>query len=198
MEARRRFDGLTATFEQAVVASGPAQTLWTEVMEVKLQHPIRFSDVKMAQQPQIEQIFCRGGVFAENHALDPRRQMLSQERLEVADLGVNLRTGDMLAHGPGCLISVRRGGGPAAMLPGGGGPFAPQNPAGKPANRAMPANSNPDELTCVRVRFQGVLDGNVLRHKAQFHDQVRTAYAPVDSWNEHLDSDDPRNWDCAA
>ena len=188
-----RFDGLTATFEQAVVASGPAQTLWTEVMEVKLQHPIRFSDVKMAQQPQIEQIFCRGGVFAENHALDPQPANALARTPRSGRLGrqpphrrhAGSRAG--LSHQ---RASRRRPGGHASRRR---RTLRPQNPAGKPANRAMPANSNPDELTCVRVRFQGVLDGNVLRHKAQFHDQVRTAYAPVDSWNGHLDSDDPRD-----
>ena len=45
-----------------------------------------------------------------------------------------------------------------------------------------------DQLGCVHVRFQGGITGDI-RHEATFHDQVRAAYAPVDSWTASLDTE---------
>ena len=114
-----RFDGSKARFEQSVVASGPGQRLRTDIMEVTLQQPIRFAEAKMDQQPQVEEIFCPSGVLLENNGLGPQQQVLSQDRMEVADLRVNMRTGALRADGPGWLTSVRHGSGPlTAMMPG--------------------------------------------------------------------------------
>ena len=40
----------------------------------------------------------------------------------------------------------------------------------------------------MHVRFQGCITGDI-RHEATFHDQVRAAYAPVDSWMASLDTE---------
>ena len=52
------------------------------------------------------------------------------------------------------------------------------------AGRQVPS----DQLGCVHVRFQGGITGDI-RHEATFHDQVRAAYAPVDSWTASLDTE---------
>jgi hypothetical protein len=181
------FDGRKATFEQSVVASGPTQRLRTDVMEVQLQRPINFADAKMDAGVQIEQLRCPSGVLLENNSLDPQGQIQSQDRMVLADMWVNLQSGALRASGPGWLTSVRRGNsGPLAAN--GGSPLAAMM-AGGPA--AACGSAKADELTCVHVRFQGYLDGNVHRRQVTFHDQVRAAYAPVDSWMARLESDDP-------
>jgi hypothetical protein len=156
---------------------------------VKLQQPIRFAEPKMEQQPQVEQIFCEGGVAMENHALDPQQQLVAQSRMEVVNLGVNMQTGALTASGPGWLIDVRRGA--ADLLP--GAPGVPADAAAvRPVALPVPRAADPNQLTCKQVRFQGYITGNIHHHDATFHDQVRAAYAPVDSWMATLDSDDPK------
>ena len=55
-----------------------------------------------------------------------------------------------------------------------------------------PATSDPNQLTCIHLRFMRSITGNKIRKEIMFHGQVRTAYAPVQSWTATLDSDDPK------
>ena len=112
------FDGSKATFDGAVVAAAPrlqSQTetmqfaLHTAKMDVQLQRPIRFSEPKMDGPPQVEEIRCYGGTAMENRAFDAGRQLASFDRMQVADLGINARSGELNAGGPGWINSVRRG-----------------------------------------------------------------------------------------
>ncbi len=48
----------------------------------------------------------------------------------------------------------------------------------------------PKGLRCLQLHFQGSITGNVLQREMTFHDRVRMAYAPADSWNTTLDIDD--------
>ena len=192
-QRKMNFDGVKATFEQSVVAVGPTQRLQTNIMEARLQQPIHFAEAKLQQQqPQIEQIICRGGVLLEEHTLDPQQQLLSRERMEVADLAVNRRTGALAAHGPGRIIRIGRG----DNNPTTGGLLSGLTVAGPPRAGSMPpspaANANARAITCLDVKFQGNVAGNIIRRSVTLQDHVRAAYATVDSWTAVLEGDDPQ------
>ena len=168
---RMNFDGGTARFEESVVASGPSQQLRTEKMEVQLRRPISFSDPNPPEQPQVEKIRCYGGVEMKNRTFDEQQQLTSYDQIQVTDLAVNVQSGALTAGGPGLFNSVSRG---AGGLPG-----RPSAPAAK------------DRLYCLTVRFEGSISGNLLRRRLTFHNQVRTARAPVADWNAILPTDNP-------
>ena len=104
--------------------------------------------------------------------------------MEVADLRVNMRTGGV-AGGRAGLAHQRP---PRQRSPGG---HDARRRGGRRACGPRSSNVPSDELTCVHVRFQGFLDGNIHRRQVTFHDRVRAAYAPVDNWMARLESDDP-------
>jgi lipopolysaccharide export system protein LptA len=174
------FDGLTARFEHAVVATAGQQQMRTETMQVKLLLPVRFSEANGQEKPAVEQIRCLDGVWLENRSFDAQQQLSSHDQLQVSDLNLNAVTGE-LNGGPGWLNSVRRGS---------------DNPLGGPMGAmvgAAPAVAQPpaqDTLNCLHVRFQKSITGNLLfAHRLTFADQVRTAYAPVDNWDAVLAAD---------
>jgi hypothetical protein len=201
---RRRmdFDGKVARFEEQVTAASPSQTLRTQQMDVHFLHPVVFTDPNPKEQPQIEQLFCRGGVLMENRSADEAGRPLAYDRMAVADLAANLINGALTASGPGWAISVRRGSAdpfhapppagarPAAAAPG-AAPAAP--PAAPRTLLAGNAHANPAQLTCTHVRFLGSITGNLHSKVMTFHEQVRAAHAPVQdqNWLATLESDDP-------
>ena len=89
---------------------------------------------------------------------------------------VPIRTASGGAAGTGGTAGMARGARPPADRRGGVTP---------------PANAQASPLNCMHLRYQGSITGNVLRREMTFHDQVRVAYAPTDSWTTTLDSDNP-------
>ena len=185
------FDGLTAHFEDDIVAAGRYQHLEAETLDVILAEKVWFDELDSQTKPRPQRIVCNGGrqgVFVENHSFDEQQTRLSIERMWVVEFDVNLTTGEAVAEGPGRMTSVgirsfdlpggRSGGNPIAARV---APTALEDPA-KPADK---------QLTHLNVRFEGSLEGNVKRKKMTFHDQVRAAYGPVKSWQDTLDPDEP-------
>jgi len=193
-QERMVFDGRTARFEESVKGTTPTQNLRTETLEVQLQQAIDFADATERQDPQLEQILCRGGVFMENRSSDAQGQ-LSQEQMQTADLAVNFNpnNGALTAGGPGWFTSVRRAG-EDPLFGGRMGPGASARNAAEnaPDDRAAPAPGRADgQLNGLHVRFQGSITGDVHKRTLTFHDRVRTAFAPVDTWLAKLDPYDP-------
>jgi lipopolysaccharide export system protein LptA len=186
---RMEFNGRTAQFETAVTAATPLQMqkLQTETLEVQLHQPIHFADAAIRQDPQIKQIFCRGGVVMENCSFDQQVQT-SYDRMEVVDLAVNLQSGALTAGGPGRVNSVRYGADEA--LPG-AGPAAALLSGGRAAAAAA-TNRQEGQLQCLHIRFQDRITGNLHGRWLTFHDQVRALYGPVHSWQATLTGDDPQ------
>jgi len=188
---RMEFDGRTARFEESVVAAGPQQQLHTQTMEVSLQRPIRFSDPKMNEPPQVEEVRCRGGVSVESRSFDKQRQLSSVDRMQVADMAVNVLGGALTAGGPGWFNHVGRGSDNASAF-GAAIPVGLSNRATDPPGQADGAANPPqDTLICLHVKFQGSITGNLLSRQVTFHDQVRAAYAPVNNWEAILTTEDP-------
>ncbi len=177
-QERMTFDGRTARFEERVTATGTQQLLRTETLEIHFRRPISFSSDQVESEPEVEQLLCRGGVFMENTAMDETGQK-SHDTMEVLDLAINLISGAMTAGGPGWLCSVHR---------------ATNEMTGEMSGEMAGADSQglPDssELRCLQVHFQGSITGNIRQREMTFHDRVRLAYAPADSWNTTLDLDD--------
>ncbi len=197
------FDGGTARFEESVEASGPSQQLRTEKMEVELRRPISFSEPNPPEQPQVEEIRCYGGVAMENRSFDRQQQLNSFDRIQVTDLAVNVQSGALTAGGPGWFNSVSRGaGGLSGTLGATAGLSSSAERTAAQPNRGTlvqypnvgSSTDNPsskNQLHCLTVRFQGSITGNLLRRRLTFHNQVRTARAPVADWDAILPTDNP-------
>ena len=179
------FDGHTAQFNQSVVATSSRLQaenetmqfqLRTETMRVQLQQPVSFSEPSPDSKPQVEQIQCNGGVLIENRSFDPQQQLTSYDRMQVTDLAVNVLSG-ALNGGPGWLNHVG---------------LESDNPLGN-SMRVTPvgATSSQNQLVGLHVRFQESLAGNLLLRQVTFRDNVRMAYAPVNSWDAMLTTSDP-------
>ncbi len=179
------FDGQTAHFDQSVVASTPGMfssegemtqfRLNTAAMAVRLHRPIRFSEAKMQEPPQVETISCEGGVTVDSRTFKAGQQLIAHDQMQVSDLGIN-QLGGGLTGGPGWINSVRYGA--ADLLP------------GQP-NAANNAPAKPDQRYCLHVAFQKSISGNILFRQVTFRDNVRASFAPVDSWDAMLTTNDP-------
>ncbi|MFZ5833054.1 MAG: hypothetical protein ACOY3P_23450 [Planctomycetota bacterium] len=184
-QKRMEFDGLTARFEQSVVAGTPAQRLMTETLEVIFREPIRFAEGQPQPDAQPKQILCRGGVSMESRTIE-NGQQVRLDRMQMADLGINLLSGAMTGGGPGWLVSVFHG--DDSTLPGqGASGFGRLLPAER---EPKPADPNDPGLRCLHVHFRGAMSGNLLSRSVSF-ERVRTVYAPVRDWMATLDEDDP-------
>jgi hypothetical protein len=175
------FDGVKAKFEGSVVATG-AQAgdqyqVRSETMEVLMQQPVRFSEMKSEEQPKPESIHCFGGVDLEGRKFDAQQQLAFYLRMHVNDLGVNLSTG-ALNGSAGWLNAVSR--------PSGDSPAAAFAPAGT-------TSVAKDQLSCLHVKFQDSIVGNVRTHRVTFNGQVQTTYAPVgnNQWDAMLTTNNP-------
>jgi lipopolysaccharide export system protein LptA len=195
------FDGLRAKFEESVSAATPQFNLQTKILEVQFKRPMGFSDPGLQNQDQNppEKLQCWGGVFLEKHSLDDRQQPISYDRMQVADLAVNLQNGALSAGGPGWLNRVFLNSADHKQN---------QFPAGLPGGRpAAPAGNNappiPDQLNkqlyCLNVHYQGAITGSfpglitgkTSQGKLIFKEQIRAAYAPVFDWSAMIDPDKP-------
>ena len=189
------FDGRKAHFQDSVNVTANSQLLVTGWLDVCFQQPISFSNARQQQQPPpaVERLICGDGVFIENRSVEAGQQV-SYERMQLKNLDLNNISGDFHGDGPGWLVSVRRGGNGAFAMP--GGPLAGPGQAATTRPVAFGPTplrtSDPNQLTCIHLRFMKSLTGNKIRKEIVFHGQVCTAYAPVPSWTATLDSDDPK------
>ncbi len=176
------FDGRTATFADSVIANTQFQQLQTQTMQVQLQRPVSFVQTSLQQQPQVENISCRGGVLIESRSFDVQQQLVRHDLVQITDFAVNVLSG-ALAGGPGWINSVG---------------LAPKSaPIGADTFPTMPGNlavSSPVEdnsINCLHVSFQKSITGNVLSRTLVFADQVKTTYGPVQDFTAILTTDNP-------
>ncbi len=220
-QTQMTFDGLTAEFNDGVIARSNTQVLQTKLLKMRLQHAVSFSGDDSQQlgqpagqqeRPKPEEILCDGGAYIENRGFDVSQQMqTSLERMQLTKLVVNLISGDINGTGPGWLVSVRRGETSPAALGGQGGfgggmntgriaipqgpqpagPGGPRLPAVPFGPQADPAGGDPAAMKCLHMTFLGNVQGNINRKEMTFHKRVRAKYANAASWLSTLESDDP-------
>ena len=205
-QKKMNFDGLTARFEEKVLALTQGRQLRTETLDVGFTQRIVFRDLQSKSRPKIdvEQLVCRGGVFLEGRtyewvasraavggrplvqrvglphgAAPPAHLEASWEEFQVAELTVNRQTGELLAKGPGHLTTIR--------------PKSDDLESGTlgQIRRAPRATGGKDELAYLHVQFQRMMTGNEKQRQATFHEQVRCIYAEVDSWQTRFNVHDP-------
>ncbi|MEX0642180.1 MAG: hypothetical protein WD468_05740, partial [Pirellulales bacterium] len=183
-QGRMRFDGETIRFEKLVEASGQTQRLLTETLAARLSRRVNFAAASHARdETTLAGIECQGGVFFENRTTDAEG-LASIEWIQTRDLKIDHVTGDLLAHGPGWLRTVRRGGtDPLAA----GNPLAKQN-----ASMARRERPGPPELALLHVDFQRSVTGNVHAREMFLADRVRAVYGPISDWQAAAPSGDQR------
>ena len=188
---KMNFDGRKAIFEHSVVASDPTHRLRTEVMEAQLQQPIRFADAKMDKMDQADRRdpLPRRRLHGKLHARSAAATALATAHGGARHACQHAQR-PVVGGRPGLGRRVRRG---AADLLGdaaGTGPADQFSMALSPTNARGNATAKPpsDQLGCMHVRYQGYITGDI-RHEVTFHDRVRAAYAPVDSWTAMPDTE---------
>ncbi len=180
---RMVFDGLTARFEDRVVATSGDASLNSGSLDVVFDRKFEFggaSGPRAAGRPEVAKIACGSGVRLESTSTTDDGSR-SVEKLSLLDLIVDRATGDFSGKGPGRLSSTRFGQPPGGMseggLPGAGGPGSPPK---QPVAR-------PDELTYLGVTFQREMRGNLNRRVMEFQQRVEAIWGPVASWESTLD-----------
>ena len=184
-----QFDGLTARFEQGVVATHASQTMTTDQLEVLLVKRVEFGQAgDMHDRSQVDRVTCRKGVRLESRTLENLR-LLAIDTLSAQELTIEQATGNVTGEGPGILTSVRfdtQGKSPKLAMPG----AVPKPPPS--AGPEVPPQAK--GLTYLGINFQGGLQGNIRRHEMTFENQVRALYGPVATWESRLDPDRPESW----
>lgn len=189
------FDGQAGRFETAVFAQsllGPCwrQRLWTETLEVRLSRRLDFADPQHQPQPELQQVFCRGGVSLESRDFDAQGQV-SHERFEAADLALNLQSGALTAGGPGWFNSVRAASQESRWSTAGLSPRQPATTPGATGSAQAPSEGQTPGRKCLHVRFQDSVQGDLHHGHLTFLGQVSTTYAPAESWVALPEADDP-------
>jgi hypothetical protein len=187
--SRMSFDGMKASFEEQVVAAGANSHLQTETLEVLFRQRVSFNDApgqgSPSQQPDVEQVLCRGGVWIENQTYK-QQELTSIERMRMADLAINRTSGAVAGNGPGWVWRVMQGSGNQIN-----GLGSPPGVSAPPANPDAAAARPDDRLRCLFVQFQGTLTGNLRRREFTFREEVRTMYDAVEGWDARLDPANP-------
>jgi hypothetical protein len=179
------FAGQTAVFQNMVTVETPGRHMETETLEVLFREPVRFDQVQSRQQPQVEELHCRGGVWMESTTAQAGQQA-TLERAEFKEVNVNLTSGESTAAGPGWLVRVGRG--TPALRP---DAAAPSRPAAILPVSSPGGSSDSNVLNALLIRFQGQARGNLHRREMTFYDRIQACYGPVATWDATPDIEHP-------
>ncbi len=182
------FDGQVANFSNQVLAvvaqrmkTGDLATsrLSGNKMVVKLNQAVDFQQPQRPDQVEVRELIFPGKVVIDNATQDARNMPSSREKLFVTDLVMEHATGTFYSNGPGHGFSTRFNRNlklnplGAAVAPG------PEGAARKP------------QLVYLYVEFQRGISGDIRQREVRFHQDVRSVYGPVRSWEEQLDPHRP-------
>jgi hypothetical protein len=146
---------------------------------------VRFDSTNTGEpQPEVDRIVCRRGVELDNRELQELTgELVSVNHLVAQDLTIYQASGDLLAHGPGTVDSVRVDTGESNTF----------LPAGAAKSQAHEDDDEPPDegFNFLSVRFHREMRGNLRGKVMDFHGRVRAVYGPVDDWNARLSHDDP-------
>ena len=157
------FDGRQVRCHQQVSVEGPAQSIKTDALLLKLTHSIELSDPQARfDDVGVAEIDAQGDVFLENHSFDDRG-LVTVDKMFLRDLSINQLTGAVTGNGPGWMESVQEGG--HQLLP-----------------QAGPSAVDQNKVTKLRVDFQQGVRGNLDRRQLTFFDQVKAIHGSADDW----------------
>lgn len=192
---RMALEGDTLRFEGAVHVTSRLDELHTDTLEIGFNEPIPLGDPEKQSRPEVRRLRCRGGVVLESQSADAQGP-IAWQRVEVADLALDLTTGAATAGGPGQLRTVRRGS--AAFFLNQTEPRqAPADSAadGKrlPHSLSDPPLRDSSSLSYLEVRFQRGAAGNLRQRRLTCEGQVVAVFGPTRAWDERLSADRPES-----
>ena len=185
---RMDFDGLTANFQQQVVAASgdpqikpPEAEIKTPELQVTFSEPVSFNGEQQGQRPQIERVVCRSTVDFERRERLLGREV-SWERMKAHGLVFNYATGDFEAQGDGAITRTWIDDGTMpAMTP----VSSTKKPAPSPSKGKL-------AYVYLNATFVEKLTGNQRRDIVTLHRRVTAVYGPVINWKATLDPNFPK------
>lgn len=178
---RMQFDGLTAKFEQDVVANNKEAQINTPELEVTFSEPVRFDGERQGQRPQVERVVCRRTVDFERRERMHGKE-ISWERLKARGLVFDYTSGDFEAQGDGAIIRTWIDDGSAPAV-------TPVSSTKKPAS-SQPKSKLP--FLYLNATFVEKLTGNQRRDIVTLHRRVVAVYGSIPRWNAWLDPNYPK------
>ncbi len=162
------FDGAQVVFDREITVFGADDSLRCDRLIGKLNAPIQFGKRFDEGTVDLAEMECQGQV-AMDHVSRDVTGVTSHERMELARLAINQKTGVIGGDGPGMIRSTHFANGQELLV-------NDQGPK-KPDTR----------LHFLRVDFQKRLAGNIYTKELSFYERVKSIYGPVDSWEQELD-----------
>ncbi len=183
---RFEFDGLRAVFDVGVVARRQEEQLQTQRLEVVMSEVVDFGETRgnetSRDRPEIAQIICREGVYLEAQRFDKHGELEAIEKMELADLAIDQKSGALSGGGPGWITRVGKSDSRSgSVLPG----------AVAPPTTRQPRVDEEPKILYLRVDFQQGMTGNIHRKQVIFQHQVVCVYGEVEDWNQTIDGDRP-------
>lgn len=176
------FDGLTARFRGQVRAVVEDSRVRCEELDVLMARRISFGrrPAGSRQQPQIQTVFCRGGVDVESYEYrESRLVQIRKARME--EFTVQQQSGDTHAQGPGWIIVWRRGNNDRRTKWAAG-----QVRANRSARQTTDSRK---KWNYTRIDFAGDSTGNLKQRFNRFRKHVQIVYGPVERPPHIIDVD---------
>jgi lipopolysaccharide export system protein LptA len=165
------FDGRKVQLSGDVFAEGPEDWLRCDQLVGTLSRPVDFGTKADQTSLELSELDCQGHVVFDHRTRDAGGPT-SHERLQLAQLAINQKSGQIRGRGPGWVRSVHYG--------------EELQPTMKPRPDAAAISGGP-RLHFLRVNFQNGVTGNLHQRQLAFLGRVRTVYGPVDAWEQELD-----------
>jgi len=178
-QKRMIFDGLVARFEGTVSGRLGEHTLATEQLEVRLQEPIRLSELGAKTEPQLAEVRCLGPTILRRTPLINALPAYD-EQLELVSLALDWSSGTFRGIGPGRLFAIRPG--TPSVVAG----FLPGRTSRE--SQSVPMDAVPSALA---IRFQRAINGNIWRRYFEFEGYVRAIYMAQWPWAYPPEPDRP-------
>lgn len=187
----------------------------SEGLSVRLSNPINFRKLKAGGQQDIgkveiqelilvdqisneKRVFTKAPIGLETDAdrrpvvlekqdFDPSGQLVAKQKIIVPHASIDVRSGNMRAAGPGAVMNWQKGAMTDTDRPG-----IPLIQASTAGNRDEDQNQDQsNEKTFVRVNFDKILIANQKLGRVRVDGKVRSLYAPLDTFDQQFDPDNP-------
>lgn len=170
-----QLNGDLLAFRGDVRVRNPSGWMQTRQLGARLTSAVSFdgasADRKAANNPELAELSCTGGVLAEFDDRDTAG-LTSHQRVELQSLSVNQITGAIAGRGPGRIESTH---------------LSKQSSSfGRLAGNVQAESSSGQRLRYLRTDFTREVQGNLHQKRVKLVGNVKTVYGPVDAWEQKL------------
>jgi len=144
-------------------------SLSTDRLTARFSAPVLSSGAGRQQRPQLTQLECSGGAFAQFSQRDAGGLKSVQSVYLEESMVVNQKTGKITGNGGGWLESTHLSSGGANLF-----------------NNARPRANGGQQLRFLRVDFMRGVEGDLNRRQIAVVGNVKAVYGPVDAWEQKL------------